>query len=76
MKLHPDYPNLSLIGLLLALTALPGCATSTSVVPVSVEPAEAPPPAENPFVAPAPLGPVVAPGQVRELVPGGAIDWS
>jgi hypothetical protein len=39
-------------------------------------PAVAPPAAESPFELPAPLGPIVAPGQVRELVPGGAIDWS
>jgi hypothetical protein len=60
----------------LAFLALAGCATSTTVVPVSAAPVEAPPAAETPFEPPSPLGPVLAPGQVREFVPGGAIDWS
>jgi|WetSurMetagenome_2_1015567.scaffolds.fasta_scaffold116303_2 hypothetical protein len=63
-----------------AVLALAGCVTSTSVVPVSAAnaaaPASAPPAAEAAFEPPSPLGPVIAPGQVRELVPGGAIDWS
>ena len=60
----------------LAFLALAGCATSTTVVPVSAVPAAAPPASEVPFEPPSPLGPILAPGQVRELVPGGAIDWS
>ena len=60
------------LGLLLAV----GCVTSTTVVPIKAVPAAAPPAAETPFEPPSPLGPVFAPGQVRELVPGGAIDWS
>jgi hypothetical protein len=60
----------------LAFLALAGCATSTTVVPVSTTSAAAPPAAEAPFEPPSPLGPVSAPGQVREFVPGGAIDWS
>jgi hypothetical protein len=53
-----------------------GCTTSTVVVPVSTAPVEPAPPADTAFEPPAPLGPIFAPGQVRELVPGGAIDWS
>ena len=60
------------LGLLLAV----GCVTSTTVVPIKAVPAAAPPAAETPFEPPSPLGPVFAPGQVRELVPGGAVDWS
>jgi hypothetical protein len=41
-----------------------------------VVPAEPPPVPEAPFALPTPLGPILAPGQVRELVPGGAVDWS
>jgi len=62
--------------LCLAFLALAGCATSTSVVPVNPVPAAVPPAGETPFEPPSPLGQVLAPGQVRELVPGGAIDWS
>ena len=58
------------------LLFLLGCATSTTVVPVNTAPVEAPLAAEVPFVPPSPLGPIVAPGQVKELVPGGVIDWS
>jgi hypothetical protein len=61
------------LGLLLAA----GCTTSTTVVPGRVTPAEPPPPAvETPFEPPPPLGPIRAPGQIRELMPGGAVDWS
>ena len=60
----------------LPFLALVGCVTSTTAVPTTTVPAVAPPAAESPFELPAPLGPIVAPGQVRELVPGGAIDWS
>jgi len=61
------------LGLLLAA----GCTTSTSVVPGRITPAEPPPPAaEVPLVLPKPLGPILAPGEVRELMPGGAVDWS
>ena len=37
---------------------------------------EPPPPAESPLKLPDPIGPISSPGQVEELVPGGAIDWS
>ena len=60
----------------LALLALAGCVTSTTVVPVNAAQAAALPAAQTPFEPPAPLGQIFAPGQVRELVPGGAIDWS
>ncbi len=53
-----------------------GCATSRTVGLSIAVPAEPPPAAEAPFELPKPLGPIFAPGQVRELVPGGAIDWS
>jgi hypothetical protein len=57
------------------LSAL-GCATSGAVGPGTVVPAEPPPVPEAPFALPTPLGPILAPGQVRELMPGGAVDWS
>jgi hypothetical protein len=60
----------------LSFLALAGCVTSATVVPSNTVPAETTPAAESPFELPAPLGPIVAPGQVLELVPGGAIDWS
>ena len=60
----------------LQFLALVACVTSTTAVPSTTEPAATPPAAEPQFELPAPLGPLVAPGQVRELVPGGAIDWS
>ena len=60
------------MGLLLAL----GCATSGTVVPSTTVHAEPPPAVEAPFELPAPVGPISAPGQVQELVPGGAVDWS
>ena len=60
------------MGLLLAI----GCATSGTVVPSTTVHAEPPPAVEAPFELPAPVGPISAPGQVQELVPGGAIDWS
>jgi len=69
-------PNLGFRICCLAFLALAGCTTSTTVVPVNAVPAAAPPASEAPFEPPSPLGPVFAPGQVRELVPGGAIDWS
>jgi hypothetical protein len=69
-------PNLGFRICCLAFLALAGCTTSTTVVPVNAVPAAAPPASEAPFESPAPLGPIVAPGQVREFVPGGAIDWS
>jgi hypothetical protein len=59
----------------LAFLALAGCATSTTVVPVRTVPVE-PPADEAVFEPPPPVGPILAPGQVQELVPGGAIDWS
>jgi hypothetical protein len=60
----------------LPFLALVGCVTSTTAIPSTTVPAVAPPAAESPFELPAPLGPIAAPGQVREFVPGGAIDWS
>jgi hypothetical protein len=60
----------------LAFLALAGCVTSTTVVPSSTVPPEDPPAVESPFELPAPLSPLIEPEQVRELVPGGAIDWS
>jgi hypothetical protein len=76
MILEPVRANPGLMVFCLAFLALANCTTSTTVVPVSAVPAEAPPASEAPFELPSPLGPVVAPGQVKELVPGGAIDWS
>jgi hypothetical protein len=60
----------------LSFLALVGCVTSTTAVPSTTAPVAIPPAAESPFEPPDPLEPIVAPGQVRELVPGGAIDWS
>ncbi len=53
-----------------------GCATSGTVGPSTVVPAELPPKPEVPFALPTALGPISAPGQVQELMPGGAVDWS
>jgi hypothetical protein len=76
MNQKPVRANPGFLVFCLSFLALAGCATSTTVVPVSAAPAAAPPAGEAPFEPPSPLGPVFAPGQVRELVPGGAIDWS
>ena len=75
-KFKGQNSGLMLVALLLAA----GCATtgtvgSSSVVsnaPV-VEPSRGEP---ETFALPTPLGPVSAPGEVSEPVPGGAIDWS
>jgi hypothetical protein len=72
----PGRRTRHLLPLGLALVALAGCATSTAAVSSATVPAATPSVAEPPFAPPAPLGPIAAPGQVRELVPGGAIDWS
>ena len=53
-----------------------GCATSGTGGPGAVIRAEPPPPAEAPFQLPTPVGQISVPGEVQELVPGGAIDWS
>ena len=76
MKQDSGIRHSSCIVLCLCLLLAVGCVTNTTVVPVSAVPVAAPPAADAPFEPPAPLGPVFAPGQVRELVPGGAIDWS
>ena len=76
MNQKPGRRIRRLLFLGLSLLALAGCATSTTAVPNTTMPAATPPAAEPPFEPPAPLGPVAEPGQVRELVPGGAIDWS
>ena len=76
MNQEPASANPGFVVFCLAFLALTGCATSTTVVPASAVPPAAPPAAEALFEPPAPLGPVLAPGQVRELVPGGAVDWS
>jgi hypothetical protein len=60
------------LGVLLAA----GCATSRPVRTSPVVRSEPPSPVEAPLELPAPIGPISAPGQVEELVPGGAIDWS
>jgi hypothetical protein len=76
MNQEPVRANPGFVVCCLALLAFAGCATSTTVVSASAVPTGAPPAAEAPFEPPSPLGPVLAPGQVREFVPGGAIDWS
>lgn len=53
-----------------------GCAASVTVRPAPVVRTEPPPAVETPFELPTPVGPISAPGQVEELLPGGAIDWS
>ena len=68
--------NLGLLFCCLSLLMLAGCATSSTLTPAANVPAQPPPAAEARFELPSPLGPVSAPGQVEELVPGGAIDWS
>jgi hypothetical protein len=76
MNRQPDrtYRGLMVAGLLFLVPA--GCATRAAVVPVASEPVQSPPAVRAPFELPSPLGPILAPGEVRELVPGGAIDWS
>jgi hypothetical protein len=67
------------IRLALGLVLLAGCATTGTVGTSSVSnlPPAASVPAEQPqFVAPVPLGPVSAPGDVAEAMPGGTVDWS
>jgi hypothetical protein len=76
MNQEPDRANRRLLLFGMAFLALAGCVTSTTVVPNSTVPAETPQTAESPFELPTPLSPLIEPGQVRELVPGGAIDWS
>ncbi len=53
-----------------------GCVTRRIVGPSPAVPAEPPLAAEAPFALPPPLGPISAPGQVEEFLPGGVIDWS
>lgn len=60
------------LGLLQAI----GCATSRSVRTSPVVGSGPPPPVEAPLELPTPIGSISAPGQVQELAPGGAIDWS
>ncbi len=58
---------------------LAGCATSGTVGSSSVtgtQPVAPLPSEETQFTAPVPLGPVSAPGDVAEPVPGGMVDWS
>ncbi len=76
MNQAPGRTKRRLLLFSLPFLALVACATSTTAVPSTTVPVATTPAAESPFELPAPLGPVVAPGQVRELVPGGAIDWS
>jgi hypothetical protein len=76
MNMEPARVNRRFRLFILAFLALAGCVTSTTVIPSNTMPPEAPQAAESPLKLPAPLGPLIEPGQVRELVPGGAIDWS
>jgi hypothetical protein len=76
MKRQPGRTSLGFLAASLLLLAPAGCVTRTTVVPVVAAPVESPPAVKVPFEPPSPLGPVFAPGEVRELVPGGAIDWS
>jgi len=77
MKQVCGIRHLGYVVLCLGLLLVVGCATSGTVGPSIAVPAEPPPHApEAPFELPTPLGPVFAPGQVRELMPGGAVDWS
>lgn len=68
--------NQGLLICCLVSLAIVGCANSGAVRPGASVPAEPPPAIEAPFELPTPVGPISAPGQVQELVPGGAIDWS
>ena len=52
------------------------CATPSAVRTGPAVPSEPPPAVEAPLELPKPVGPISLPGQVLELVPGGAIDWS
>ncbi len=77
MKNGPGSRRFWYVALCLGHLLAIGCATRGAVGPRTTVPAEPlPSGAEAPFELPTPLGPVLAPGQVRELVPGGAIDWS
>lgn len=58
---------------------LAGCATTGTVGTRSVaatQPVAPLPTQDTPFTAPVPLGPISAPGDVAEPVPGGTVDWS
>jgi hypothetical protein len=66
--------GLMVVSLMLLVPA--GCVTRTTAVPVASAPVQPPPAVKVPFEPPPPLGPIIAPGEVRELVPGGVIDWS
>jgi len=68
---HLAYVLLCMVSLLAV-----GCATSVAVRTSPVVRQEPPPPVEVPLELPTPIGPISVPGQVQELVPGGAIDWS
>jgi hypothetical protein len=57
------------------LSAL-GCATKGAVGPGTTVTAEPVPMPAARFELPTPLGPILAPGEVRELMPGGAVEWS
>lgn len=67
------------LGLVLGLVA--GCATGTAGVRgSSLTPAEPPasaaPVDTTSFTMPEPVGPIAEPGEVKEKVPGGDVDWS
>lgn len=76
--MNRDFDGRRLWYVVLCLSCLSalGCATSGAVGPGTAVPAAPPPETEAPFELPPPLGPISAPGEVRELMPGGAVDWS
>lgn len=64
--------------MVIAFFSLTGCAT-TGTVGASASPVvNVPPPApvDTTFTMPTPVGPISAPGQVAEPMPGGTVDWS
>ncbi|MEO0077554.1 MAG: hypothetical protein ABIK86_00940 [candidate division WOR-3 bacterium] len=68
-----------MVALALGVMILAGCATTGTVGSSSVartQPVAPLPSEETRFTAPVPLGPVSAPGEVAEPVPGGVVDWS
>ncbi|HTW92846.1 MAG TPA: hypothetical protein VMH22_14235 [bacterium] len=60
----------------LALLVLASPATRAASVPPGAIATAATPAAKARFEAPTPVGQVSVPGEVEELVPGGAVDWS
>ena len=76
MKHNPGRRRSWYVVLCLSQLLAFGCATRRTVGPSSAVPAQPPLAAEAPVELPPPIGPILAPGQVLERMPGGVVDWS